>query len=90
MSLTDNRLAFLWKNLLTISHVGDSKACIARTDGNNVHPEWLTVDHKPNMPHELRRIEASGGSLAWLHGNKPYVILCLEDYCSILLESCFM
>jgi protein phosphatase len=66
-------VVFLWKNLLTVAHVGDSKACIARLDGNEVHPEWLTVDHKPNMPNELRRIEASGGSLAWLHGNKPYI-----------------
>jgi serine/threonine protein phosphatase PrpC len=65
--------AFLWKNLLTIAHVGDSKACIARVIGDEIHPEWLTVDHKPNMPNELKRIEQSGGSLAWLHGNKPYI-----------------
>lgn len=65
--------ALLWKNLLTIAHIGDSKACIARMEGGELQPEWLTVDHKPNMPLELRRIEASGGSLAWLHGNKPYI-----------------
>ncbi len=66
--------AFLWKNLLTIAHVGDSKACIAKVGSDGiVQPEWLTIDHKPNMPHELKRIQASGGSLAWLHGNKPYI-----------------
>jgi serine/threonine protein phosphatase PrpC len=65
--------AFLWRNLLTIAHVGDSKACIARLIGDEIQPEWLTVDHKPNMPHELKRIEQNGGSLAWLHGNKPYI-----------------
>jgi protein phosphatase len=65
--------AFLWRNLLTIAHVGDSKACIARLIGDEIHPEWLTVDHKPNMPNELKRIEQNGGSLAWLHGNKPYI-----------------
>ena len=65
--------AFLWGNLLTVAHVGDSKACIARQVGNELLPEWLTVDHKPHMPHELKRIEQSGGSLAWLHGNKPYI-----------------
>mmetsp|Transcript_26535 Transcript_26535/g.44362 ORF Transcript_26535/g.44362 Transcript_26535/m.44362 type:complete len:326 (-) Transcript_26535:596-1573(-) len=65
--------AFLWKNLLTVAHIGDSKACIAKWKDNELHPEWLTVDHKPHMPHELARIEASGGSLAWLHGNKPYI-----------------
>lgn len=64
---------FLWKNLLTVAHVGDSKACIAKLIGEDVHPEWLTVDHKPNMALELKRIEANGGSLAWLHGNKPYI-----------------
>ena len=65
--------AFLWRNLLTVAHVGDSKACIARQVGDEIHPEWLTVDHKPNMPNELKRIEQCGGSLAWLHGNKPYI-----------------
>eukprot|EP01035_Chromulina_nebulosa_P020254 gene20254-26296_t len=64
---------FLRQNLLTVAHVGDSKACIARVVGDEIHPEWLTVDHKPNMPHELKRIEQNGGSLAWLHGNKPYI-----------------
>lgn len=69
--------AFLWRNLLTVAHVGDSKACIARLINEEIHPEWLTVDHKPNMPNELKRIEASGGSLALLHGNKPYIRLVL-------------
>lgn len=65
--------AFLYKNLLTVAHVGDSKACIAKVRNNELQPEWLTVDHKPNMTHELKRIEASGGSLVYLHGNKPYI-----------------
>lgn len=65
--------AFLWKDLLTVAHIGDSKACIAKWKDNDLYPEWLTVDHKPHMPHELQRIEQSGGSLAWLHGNKPYI-----------------
>lgn len=66
-------VSFLVNNLLTIAHIGDSKACIARMKENVIQPEWLTVDHKPNMPNELRRIEENGGSLAWLHGNKPYI-----------------
>lgn len=65
--------AFVWKNLLTVAHIGDSKACIAKLKDNEIQPEWLTVDHKPHMKRELQRIEASGGSLAWLHGNKPYI-----------------
>ena len=65
--------ALIWKNLLTIAHIGDSKACIAKVSKGVIQPEWLTIDHKPNMPHELKRIQESGGSLAWLHGNKPYI-----------------
>jgi len=65
--------AFLKGNLLTVAHIGDSKACIAKVVGGVVQPEWLTQDHKPNMPNELRRIEAAGGSLTYLHGNKPYI-----------------
>lgn len=66
-------VVFLRQNLLSVAHVGDSKACIAKVQGNEIQPEWLTVDHKPNMPQELKRIEQCGGSLAWLHGNKPYI-----------------
>jgi len=66
--------ALLWKDMLTIAHVGDSKACIAKvTREGRLAVEWLTVDHKPNMPLELRRINESGGSLVWLHGNKAYI-----------------
>lgn len=69
---------FLRQNLLTVAHLGDSKALIAKVIGNEIFPEWLTVDHKPNMPHELKRIEQNGGSLAWLHGNKPYIRFDIE------------
>lgn len=65
--------AMLYHNVLTVGHIGDSKACIAKIVNGVLHTEWLTIDHKPHMPHELRRIEAAGGSLAWLHGNKPYI-----------------
>ena len=83
--------AFLWRNLLTIAHVGDSKACIARLIGDEIHPEWLTVDHKPNMPNELKRIEQAGGSLAWLHGNKPYIRYINDDVtqCAFVLLASF-
>lgn len=66
--------AIVWNSLLTVAHVGDSKACIAKlSETGEILPEWLTIDHKPNMPQELRRIQECGGSLAWLHGNKPYI-----------------
>jgi protein phosphatase 2C family protein 2/3 len=66
--------ALLWRNLLTVAHIGDSKACIMKIGSNGeILPEWLTVDHKPNMPNELKRIQENGGSLTYLHGNKPYI-----------------
>ena len=65
--------ALFWRNVLTIAHVGDSRACIAKITDAGLKPEWLTIDHKPNTPAELQRIERCGGSLVWLHGVKPYI-----------------
>lgn len=75
--------ALMWGNVLTIAHVGDSRACIARVVGDTVYPEWLTVDHKPNTPSELGRIVNCGGSLVWLHGSKPYIRYLYVIYISI-------
>ena len=69
----DNNNKYYRQNLLTVAHIGDSKACIARRIDGRIQPEWLTIDHKPNMPNELQRIQNNGGSLAWLHGNKPFI-----------------
>ena len=72
-------VAMLWAhNMLSIAHVGDSRGCVAKVyrDGNGkdtVHSEWLTVDHKPDQPTELKRIQEAGGSLVYLHGNKPFI-----------------
>jgi protein phosphatase len=63
----------IWKNLLTVSHVGDSKACIVKVVNNRVFTAWLTLEHKPNQPDELARINRCGGSLVYLHANKPYI-----------------
>lgn len=65
--------ALLHRNLLTVAHIGDSKACIARECQGSLQCDWLTVDHKPNFPLEHKRIVESGGSLVWLRGNKPYI-----------------
>jgi serine/threonine protein phosphatase PrpC len=73
----------LRQNLLTVAHIGDSKACIAKVVGEDIYPEWLTIDHKPHMPNELTRIEQAGGSLAWLHGNKPYIRYRLISFSDI-------
>lgn len=63
-------------NIVTVAHLGDSKACIGKVAKGRrvVEAEFLTVDHKPNMPDELARITRAGGKLAWLHnGSKPYI-----------------
>lgn len=67
--------AFFFQNLLSVAHVGDSRACIARvsSEGGSLECEMLTVSHKANTPQELQRIESQGGSLVYLHGDKPYV-----------------
>ena len=64
----------LWRNLLTVAHLGDSRGCIYKKNAQTGKyvAEWLTVDHKPNNPKELKRIEKHGGILAW-KGRKPYM-----------------
>ncbi len=66
--------ALVWKNLLTIAHLGDSRACVFKKVPNSAGyvAEWLTVDHKPNSPNELRRIRKSGGIVSF-KGMKPYL-----------------
>jgi len=65
---------------LTTAHVGDSRIALGRLEGplDAAHAPmmtgvFLTRDHKPDQPDELRRIEASGGSLTYLHGGKPFI-----------------
>jgi protein phosphatase PTC2/3 len=67
--------ALFWHHMLSVAHLGDSRACIARLPegAESLHCEWLTVDHKPDQPLELKRIQDAGGSLVYLHGNKPFI-----------------
>jgi serine/threonine protein phosphatase PrpC len=62
----------LWRNLLTVSHLGDSRACIFKKCGGKYVAEWLTIDHKPNNAEEFKRIKHQGGILSW-RGSKPYM-----------------
>jgi serine/threonine protein phosphatase PrpC len=67
-------VGFLWKNLFTVAHVGDSRALICSiSNQGTIKPSWLTNDHKPHQMKEKQRIVQCGGSLIWLHGNKPYI-----------------
>lgn len=73
---------------LVCGHLGDSKIILGQTlvppgssgDKSKDDPPMsrisgiaLTIDHKPDQPDELKRIEASGGSLTYLHGGKPFI-----------------
>mmetsp|Transcript_26339 Transcript_26339/g.87282 ORF Transcript_26339/g.87282 Transcript_26339/m.87282 type:complete len:656 (+) Transcript_26339:87-2054(+) len=51
------------QKILTLSHVGDSGAALAK--GTSYKATYLTPDHKPNLPKERRRIESSGGSVSY-------------------------
>lgn len=59
--------------LLTCAHLGDSKIVLGREENGTVCGKNLTRDHKPDQPEERKRIESCGGSLAYLHGGKPFI-----------------
>jgi protein phosphatase len=65
--------ALIAGDLLTVGHLGDSKIVLGREQGGLLMGKYLTTDHKPDMPDERRRIERAGGSLAYLHGGKPFI-----------------
>ncbi|CAA2961300.1 probable phosphatase 2C 34 [Olea europaea subsp. europaea] len=51
-------------NLMIVANVGDSRAVLATTsDDGRLVPVQLTVDLKPNLPHESERITQSRGRI---------------------------
>lgn len=56
-SLDKNNKNFVW-----IVNVGDSRAVLCNKSGNAVQ---LSVDHKPNLPEEKKRIEHLGGKITY-------------------------
>jgi len=63
---------------LYVAHLGDSKIILGRVEQKEGEERQLvgsavTMDHKPDMPEERKRIEAAGGSLTYLHGGKPFI-----------------
>jgi len=72
LSGTTATLAMHRDGTLYIAHVGDSRAVLARKQGNEFKSEDLTVDHKPTCETERRRIQAAGGQVKRLEGDIPY------------------
>lgn len=64
----------LWGSLLTVGHLGDSRAVLGRSVAGGVLAGLcLTRDHKPNDAGETARIVHAGGSLVYLHGGRPFL-----------------
>lgn len=58
---------------LHVAHVGDSRAVLARgRTASELKAEDLTVDHKPDIEDERRRIEQHGGQVRRLEGDIPH------------------
>ncbi|KAA0148372.1 hypothetical protein FNF27_03414 [Cafeteria roenbergensis] len=66
-------VAVLMGKVLSIAHVGDSRVAVGHMVDGSLRGGNMTIDHKPDKPAELRRIEAAGGSLTYLHGGKPFI-----------------
>ncbi|EPR64296.1 serine-threonine phosophatase 2C (PP2C) [Toxoplasma gondii TgCatPRC2] len=67
--------AVLAKGFVAVGHLGDSRIAMGVETPNGLNCEFLTVDHKPDMPHEKLRIMRNGGSVEYLHNhnNKPFI-----------------
>jgi serine/threonine protein phosphatase PrpC len=72
LSGTTATLAMQRDGRLHLAHVGDSRAVLARKQGNGLRAEELTVDHKPTCECERTRIQAAGGEVRRLEGDIPH------------------
>lgn len=76
--------ALIVGGLIAVGHLGDSRIVVgvdpesSENSGDRSVPvigEFVTNDHKPDLPAERERIEQSGGSVEYLHNhnNKPFI-----------------
>lgn len=73
LSGTTATLALQKHEHLYVAHVGDSRAVLARRGtAGEFKAEELTVDHKPNIEEEKRRIQQGGGQVRRLEGDIPH------------------
>jgi len=59
------------QNKMWIAHVGDSRGIVCICDNGKHKAKEITVDHKPTLPQEKKRIEARGGEVKKLEGDIP-------------------
>ena len=57
---------------LTVAHVGDSRAVLARRTKGKLTAVDLTRDHKPNLPDELERVLNAGGEVRKMEEDVPH------------------
>lgn len=59
-------LCIIVNDILVTAHVGDSRAALAHKESGYTWGEFITTDHKPDLPNERARIEAAGGLVVYL------------------------
>lgn len=62
-------LLLVTPSLLCVANAGDCRCVLARTDGEGWVAQALSVDHKPSLPSERRRIEQAQATVAPVPGN---------------------
>ncbi|CAG9316990.1 unnamed protein product [Blepharisma stoltei] len=67
------------KNRLYIGHVGDSRAILGIKGENGYEALRLTIDHKPMLPEEKKRIEAKKGQVRRLDNDIPYRVFVKDQ-----------
>jgi protein phosphatase len=53
-------------SMIVTAHIGDSRAALIHKQSGYVWGEFLTCDHRPDLPVERSRIEAAGGHVVYL------------------------
>ena len=68
-------VAIVTQTLIVTAHVGDSRAALVHAQAGYIWGEFLTADHKPDLPIERARIEAAGGHVVYLASRdaKPFI-----------------
>jgi len=67
MAVIDNLKKKVW-----VGHVGDSKSIICLQETGKHKAKEVTIDHKPTLPMEKKRILSMGGEVRLLEGDVPH------------------